>query len=112
MSKNKNYQKRITILGKCFSSRTGLCTFDRIIEVVYENLGETVFRRVIQNDIKSIEELVEKYLSKNENLELCPVFQNKLFDGKKKEFRYSKVAYGLGNQLLSKSDKDYQFSFG
>lgn len=106
MPKNKNYQKRITILDECFASRSGMYTLEKLEQVIYDRLGESVSKRTIQNDIASITSLVEKDISKNDDLELYPVFQPKLFEGKKTVFRYSKVAYALGNQLLSKSDKE------
>ncbi|MGY5351032.1 helix-turn-helix transcriptional regulator [Wenyingzhuangia sp. IMCC45533] len=106
MPKNKNYHKRITILDECFASRSGMYTLDKLEQVIYDKLGESVSRRTIQNDIASITNLVEKDISKNDDLELYPVFQPKLFDGKKTVFRYSKPDYALGNQLLSKSDQE------
>ncbi len=106
MPKNKNYQKRITILDECFASRSGLYTLEKLEKVIYDKLGESVSRRTLQNDIASITNLVEKDISKNDDLELYPVFQPKLFEGKKTVFRYSKPDYALGNQLLSKSDKE------
>ena len=51
MPQNKNFQKRITILDECFSSRTGLFTLEKLIEVVSTKLELNVSRKTIQNDI-------------------------------------------------------------
>jgi predicted DNA-binding transcriptional regulator YafY len=106
MPKNKNFQKRITILDECFSSKTGFFTLEKLIERVSIKLDNDVSRRTIQNDIKYIINIIEDDLSKNDDLEVFPVFEKKIFDGKKRVFRYSKPEYALGNHLLNKSDKD------
>ena len=51
MPANKNFQKRITILDECFSSRVGLYTLEKLIEIVSEKLEGNISRRTIQNDI-------------------------------------------------------------
>jgi len=38
MPANKNFQKRITKLDECFSSRVGLYTLEKLIEIVSEKL--------------------------------------------------------------------------
>ena len=106
MPKNKNFQKRITILDECFSSKTGFFTLDKLIARVSDRLNNEVSRRTLQNDIKYIAETIETDLSINDDLDKFPVFEEKLFDGKKKVFRYSKPEYALGNHLLNKSDKE------
>lgn len=58
MPQNKNFQKRITILDECFSSRTGLFTLEKLIEVVSTKLELNVSRKTIQNDIKYIREII------------------------------------------------------
>ena len=106
MPKNKNFQKRITILDECFSSRTGLFTLDKLGQVLFEKMGVTISRRTIQNDIDYIKELIEENISTTSDIDNSPVFVPKLFDGKKTIFRYASAEYSLGNQLLSKSDKE------
>lgn len=106
MPKNKNFQKRITILDECFSSRTGLFTLEKLMEVVAEKLEGNISRRTIQNDIKYIKETIETDLGKNIDFDISPVFQKGLIDGHKKAFRYSKLEYALGNQLLNKTDQE------
>lgn len=106
MPVNKNFQKRITILDECFSSRTGLYTLDKLIEVVSEKLDGNISRKTIQNDISYIKEIIENDLDKNANLDEFPVFMKGLLEGHKKAFRYSKSEYSLGNHLLSKSDQE------
>ncbi|MHB1105025.1 MAG: helix-turn-helix transcriptional regulator [Lutibacter sp.] len=106
MPSNKNFQKRITILDECFSSRTGLYTLDKLMKVISEKLDDTVSRKTIQNDIKYIKETIEADLGKNIDFELNPIFQKGIQDGHKKAFQYSKPEYALGNQLLSKSDQE------
>lgn len=106
MPANKNFQKRITILDECFSSRTGLYTLDKLNEVISEKLDDTVSRKTIQNDIKYIKETIEADLGKNIDFEINPIFQKGLQEGHKKAFRYAKPEYALGNQLLSKSDQE------
>lgn len=106
MPKNKNFQKRITILDECFSSRTGLFTLEKLGEVLHEKMGFTISRRTIQNDIDYIRELIEDNISSTSDIDKCPVFVPKLFDGKKTAFRYVSTDYALGNQLLSKSDQE------
>lgn len=106
MPANKNFQKRITILDECFSSRTGLYTLDKLIEVITEKLDDTVSRRTLQNDIKYIQETIEADIGNKVDFDKYPVFQKGLADGHKKAFRYSKQDYTLGNQLLSKTDQE------
>ncbi|MFD2100124.1 helix-turn-helix transcriptional regulator [Flagellimonas iocasae] len=106
MPKNKNFQKRITVLDECFSSRTGLFTLEKLGEVLHEKMGFTISRRTIQNDIDYIRELIENNLSNISDIDKCPVFVPKLFDGKKTAFRYVHTDYALGNQLLSKPDQE------
>lgn len=106
MPSNKNFQRRITILDKCFASRNGLYTLDKLIEIVSEKLDDTISRKSIQNDIKYIEELIANDANKNYNLDEFPVFEKGIRDGHKKAFRYSKSEYELGNQLLNKSDQE------
>ena len=102
MPKNKNFQKRITVLDECFSSRTGLFTLEKLMEIVAEKLEENISRRTIQNDIKYIQEIIEADLGTKIDFDKYPVFQNGLKDGHKKAFRYSSLEYALGNQLLNK----------
>jgi predicted DNA-binding transcriptional regulator YafY len=106
MPQNKNFQKRITILDECFASRTGAYTLGRLIGVVQENLEVSVSRKTIQNDIKYIKETIENNQSKNIDFFENPVFVPKLFDGKKSIFKYADESLALGNQLLSKSDRE------
>ncbi|QXP70774.1 WYL domain-containing protein [Polaribacter sp. R2A056_3_33] len=106
MSKNKNFQKRITVLDECFASRTGAYTLDRLKEVVEERLELSVSRKTIQNDIKYIRETIENNQSKNIDFSDNPVFFSRLFDGKKTVFKYVNENLALGNQLLSKSDQE------
>ncbi|MFZ2284512.1 MAG: WYL domain-containing protein [Lutibacter sp.] len=106
MPANKNFQKRITILDECFSSRTGLFTLDKLNEVISEKLDDTVSRKTIQNDIKYIKETIEADLGNSIDFDRHPIFHSGLTDGHKKAFRYSKPDYALGNQLLSKSDQE------
>lgn len=106
MPLNKNFQKRITILDECFSSRTGLYTLDKLIQIVSERLEGNISRRTLQNDIKYIQEVIENNLGKNIDFDKTPVFQRGLLEGHKKAFRYSNPSYTLGNQLLSKSDQE------
>jgi predicted DNA-binding transcriptional regulator YafY len=106
MPANKNFQRRITILDECFSSRTGLYTLDKLIEVITEKLDDTVSRRTIQNDIKYIQETIEADLGSKVDFDKHPVFQKGLAAGHKKAFRYSKPEYVLGNQLLNKTDQE------
>lgn len=106
MPKNKNFQKRITILDECFSSRIGLYTLDKLIEVITKKLDETVSRRTLQNDIKYIQETIEADLGNKVDFDKYPIFQKGLLDGHKKAFRYSKPEFALGNQLLSKTDQE------
>jgi len=106
MPQNKNFQKRITILDECFSSRTGAYTLDRLIETVEQKLETSVSRKTIQNDIKYIKEAIEKEKSTTIDFTENPVFIPKIFDGKKTIFKYADQNLALGNQLLSKSDQD------
>ena len=105
MPRNKNFQKRITILDECFSSRTGFFTLERLIHIVEEKLGGTVSRKTIQNDIKYIRETIEETNSDVFDFSEYPIFVPKLIDNKKKVFRYSNPDLSLGSQLLSKSDR-------
>ena len=105
MPQNKNFQKRITILDECFSSRTGHFTLERLINVVSEKLDVSVSRKTIQNDIKYIRETIENKKTKID-FDAYPVFIPRLFDGKKTIFKYSDVNLSLGNQLLSKTDQE------
>ena len=106
MPQNKNFQKRITILDECFSSRTGHFTLERLIDVVSEKLDISVSRKTIQNDIKYIKDTIENKKSAKIDFDEHPVFIPKLFDGKKTIFKYSDVNLSLGNQLLSKTDQE------
>ena len=106
MPKNKNFQKRITILDQCFSSRTGAFTLENLIEVVATKLEVSVSRKTIQNDIKYIRETIENEKSAEIDFDETPVFIPKLFDGKKTIFKYSDSNLALGNQLLSKTDQE------
>jgi hypothetical protein len=60
MPQNKDFQKRITFLDKCFSSRTGVCTLKKIMKVLVEKLDVYVYRKTIQNYIKYIKEIIKK----------------------------------------------------
>lgn len=106
MPKNKNFQKRITILDECFSTRTGAFTLERLISVVQEKLGTSVSRKTIQNDISYIKGVIENENSRTIDFIETPVFIPKLFDGKKTIFKYADISLALGNQLLSKSDQE------
>lgn len=106
MPKNKNFQKRITILDECFANKVGLFTLDRLIGIVSDKLDDTISRKTIQNDIKYIEDLISNDANKNYNLDEFPVFKKGVSDGHKKAFRYSRSEYALGNQLLNKSDQE------
>jgi predicted DNA-binding transcriptional regulator YafY len=106
MPQNKNFQKRITILDECFSSRTGSFTLENLIEVVTTKLEVSVSRKTIQNDIKYIRETIENEKSAEIDFDETPVFIPKLFDGKKTIFKYSNPNLALGNQLLSKTDQE------
>ena len=106
MPQNKNFQKRITILDECFSSRTGSFTLENLIEVLATKLEVSVSRKTIQNDIKYIRETIENEKSAEIDFDETPVFIPKLFDGKKTIFKYSNPNLALGNQLLSKTDQE------
>jgi len=106
MPQNKNFQKRITILDECFSSRMGHFTLERLIDVVSEKLDVSVSRKTIQNDIKYIRETIENNKSAEIDFDEHPVFIPKLFEGKKTIFKYSDANLSLGNQLLSKTDQE------
>ena len=106
MPQNKNFQKRITILDECFSSRMGHFTLERLINVVSEKLDVSVSRKTIQNDIKYIRETIENNKSAEIDFDEQPVFIPRLFEGKKTIFKYSDVNFSLGNQLLSKTDQE------
>ena len=105
MPQNKNFQKRITILDECFASRTGAYTLDKLADVILEQSGESVSRKTIQNDIKHIRVLIEAAHGTNTNFDECPIFEPKLFEGKKTIFKYADENLALGNHLLSKSDE-------
>ena len=106
MPQNKNFQKRITILDECFSSRTGFFTLEKLIDIISEKLDLSVSRKTIQNDINYIRETIENKKSGEVDFDESPVFLSKIFDGKKKIFKYAHVNLSLGNQLLSKTDKE------
>jgi predicted DNA-binding transcriptional regulator YafY len=106
MPQNKNFQKRIAILDACFASRTGVYTLDRLNKVIEEKSGVYVHERTIQNDIKFIKETIENNLSAEIDFEENPIFIKKIFEGKKKIFKYSDKKFALGNQLLSSSDQE------
>lgn len=106
MPQNKNFQKRITILDECFSSRTGSFTLENLIEVLATKLEVSVSRKTIQNDIKYIRETIENEKSAEIDFDETPVFIPKLFNGKKTIFKYSDSNLALGNQLLSKTDQE------
>ena len=106
MPQNKNFQKRITILDECFSSRTGQFTLDKLIETVASRLEISISRKTIQNDIKYVRETIENENSANLDFDEFPVFIPKLFEGKKTVFKYSNPDLALGNQLLSKTDQE------
>ena len=106
MPQNKNFQKRITILDECFSSRTGQFTLDKLIESIASRLEISISRKTIQNDIKYVRETIENENSANLDFDEFPVFIPKLFEGKKTVFKYSNPDLALGNQLLSKTDQE------
>lgn len=106
LPQNKNFQKRITILDECFASQTGAYTIDKLIDLVKNRLGLKVSRRTIQNDISYIKETIENNNAVKIDFSLNPVFIPRLFDGKKTVFKYSDNKLALGNQLLSKTDKE------
>ena len=106
MPQNKNFQKRITILDECFSSRSGAYTLEKLMELLAEKLGVSVSRKTIQNDIKYIKEMIEKEQGEAIDFYESPIFIPKLYEGKKTIFKYADVSFALGNQLLSKTDKE------
>jgi len=106
MPQNKNFQKRITLLDECFSSRTGAYTLEKLMEVLAEKLEVSVSRKTIQNDIKYIKEMIEQEQGASIDFYESPIFIPKLYDGKKTIFKYADVGLALGNQLLSKTDKE------
>ena len=106
MPKNKNFQKRITILDECFASRSSAYTLEKLMEVITKTLEVPVSRKTLQNDIKYIRETIENNQSKNIDFSENPVFIPKLFEGKKTIFKYAYESLALGNQLLSKSDEE------
>lgn len=106
MPQNKNFQKRITILDECFASRLGAYTLDKLTNVLEERLEVNVSRKTVQNDIKYIRETIENNQSETIDFFENPVFTPKLFEGKKKIFKYADESLALGNQLLSKSDQE------
>ena len=106
MPQNKNFQKRITILDECFSRPTGAYTLERLMDVIEERLGVGVSRKTIQNDIKYIRQTIEENNYHHIDFQIEPVFVPKIFSGKKTIFKYSNSDLALGNQLLSKSDRE------
>ena len=92
MPQNKNFQKRITILDECFSSRTGQFTLEKLIETIASKLEISVSRKTIQNDIKYVRETIENENNAHIDFDEFPVFIPKLFEGKKTIFKYSKSA--------------------
>jgi len=106
MPQNKNFQKRITILDECFSSRSGAYTLEKLMELLAEKLGVSISRKTIQNDIKYIKEMIEKEQGGAIDFHESPIFIPKLYEGKKTIFKYADVSFALGNQLLSKTDKE------
>lgn len=106
MPNTKNFQKRITILDECFSYSSGLYTLEKLGNVLEEKMGFPVARKTIQNDIKYIKERIEENISMSDDIDDLEVFVKGIYDGKKKAFRYVTPNYSLGNQLLSKSDKE------
>ena len=106
MPQNKNFQKRITILDECFSSRTAQFTLEKLIETIASKLEISVSRKTIQNDIKYVRETIENENSAHIDFDEFPVFIPKLFEGKKTIFKYSNPDLALGNQLLSKTDQE------
>jgi len=106
MPQNKNFQKRITILDECFSSRSGAYTLEKLMELLAEKLGVSVSRKTIQNDIKYIKEMIENEQGGAIDFHESPIFIPKLYEGKKTIFKYADVSLALGNQLLSKTDKE------
>ncbi len=105
MPKTKNFQRRITILDDCFSQRSNLYTLDSLQVRIKEKLDCDISRRTIQNDIDYIKNLIEERFNLL-NEEESTVFEDKLFVGKKKAFRYRKPSYSLGTHLLNISDKE------
>jgi predicted DNA-binding transcriptional regulator YafY len=108
MPQTKNFFKRITILDECFSSRSGSYTLEKLMDVVGEKLDITISKRTIQNDINYIRKEIENKNCFEIDFDENPVFIPKLFDGKSKKtvFKYSDVNLALGNQLLSKTDRE------
>ena len=106
MPQNKNFQKRITILDECFASPTGAYTLERLIDIVEERLGVVVSRKTIQNDIKYIRQTIEENNYHHIDFQIEPLFVPKIYSGKKTIFKYSNPDLALGNQLLSKSDRE------
>lgn len=106
MPQNKNFHKRITILDECFSNRAGAFTLERLLDAVQDKLGASVSRKTIQNDIKYIKETIEAEKSSFIDFTKNPVFVPKLYEGKKRIYKYSDSNLALGNHLLSKTDKE------
>ena len=88
MPQNKNFQKRITILDECFSSRSGAYTLEKLMELLAEKLGVSVSRKTIQNDIKYIKEMIEKEQGGSIYFQESPIFIPKLYEGKKTIISY------------------------
>ncbi len=106
MPKNKNFQKRITVLDECFANAQGRFTLEKLQDILEERVGSRPSRKTVQNDIRYIRDLIEDQNSKKGFAEDVPVFKEKLFDGKKKVFKYTLPEFALGKQLLSKSDQE------
>lgn len=106
MPQNKNFQKRITILDECFSSRSGVYTLEKLIQLLAEKLEVSVSRKTVQNDIKYIKEMIENEQGGHVDFHESPIFIPKLYDGKKTIYKYADVNLALGNQLLSKTDQE------
>jgi predicted DNA-binding transcriptional regulator YafY len=106
MPTNKNFQKRITILDECFSRAQGTFTLDSLQDVLEERLGVRPSRKTVQNDIRYIQEIIKEENSQKGYSEEVAVFRPKLFDGKKKVFKYARPEFALGKQLLNKSDRE------
>lgn len=106
LPQNKNSRKRITILDECFANPSGKFTLEKLEDLIKERLGVGVSKRTLQNDINYIREVIEQNHSESIDFSKEPVFIPKLFEGKKNIFKYSNPNLALGNQLLSKSDKE------
>ena len=67
MPQNKNFQKRITILDECFSSRTGFFPLAKLIDVVSEKLDLNVSRKTTKNEITNIRQTTENIKTEKMN---------------------------------------------